>query len=325
MESIISVIIPVYNSAKYLRQCINSILAQTFQDFELLLLDDGSTDASLEICKDYEKKDIRIRVFSHPNMGVSKTREVGLRNASGQYIVFIDSDDQIKMDYLMVLYSSARDYAADVVCCNCYENDAEQLEIQKDLMITDTQQHMEAFWVGKRYAYAIWGKLYSREILANVSFSTLHYAEDLYVVTQVLQKCSRVVLLKYAGYIYVNNPESVSRAPRGIKRELDALVFMSYLYDICKEKYPNYLEACEWRFVILMFNLICAASNSTKENKIYAKHIVTKYIGYICLKKNYGIKGVALKCYLRAPALVSFLLKLNRMLKACLHRTFYSI
>ena len=96
----ISVIAPVYNVEKYLPRCIDSILAQTFTDFELLLIDDGSKDHSREICDEYAKKDSRIRVFHKENGGVSSARNLGLDNVKGEWITFVDSDDYLKMEFL---------------------------------------------------------------------------------------------------------------------------------------------------------------------------------------------------------------------------------
>ena len=99
MNPKISVIVPAYNTEKYLRRCIDSILAQTFTDFELLLIDDGSTDQSGEICDEYADKDVRIKVFHKANGGVSSARNVGLDNALGEYICFCDADDWVDNDY----------------------------------------------------------------------------------------------------------------------------------------------------------------------------------------------------------------------------------
>lgn len=101
----ISVIVPVYNVEKYLRRCIDSILAQTFTDFELLLIDDGSKDKSGEICDEYAQKDSRVRVFHKENGGVSSARNVGLDNAKGEWIAFVDSDDWLSAEYLYCFYS----------------------------------------------------------------------------------------------------------------------------------------------------------------------------------------------------------------------------
>lgn len=112
----ISVIVPVYNAEKYLRRCVDSILAQTFTDFELLLVDDGSTDASGKICDEYASADARVRVFHKPNGGVSSARNLGLDNARGEWIAFADSDDYVDCNWLDCMVSPI-DKDCDLSCC----------------------------------------------------------------------------------------------------------------------------------------------------------------------------------------------------------------
>lgn len=116
----ISIIVPVYNPGKYLRECIDSILAQTFSDFELILIDDGSTDSSPAICDNYATRDSRIHVIHQPNSGVSAARNAGLDSARGEWISFIDSDDTINPKMLETLLNSAINEKADIVMCDLY-------------------------------------------------------------------------------------------------------------------------------------------------------------------------------------------------------------
>ena len=113
----ISIIVPVYNAEKYLRETIRSILNQDFCDFELLLINDGSKDKSLEICNEVAQKHPQIRVFNQKNSGVSAARNKGLLEAKGEYIAFVDADDLLEADMLGVLYRCAKEYNADVVSC----------------------------------------------------------------------------------------------------------------------------------------------------------------------------------------------------------------
>ena len=111
----ISIIVPVYNTEKYLDQCIQSILSQTYTDFELLLIDDGSTDSSGVICDRYAEQDSRVRVFHKPNGGVSSARNIGLDNTKGEWITFLDSDDWIAPSMLDEVYKTAMVNDADMV------------------------------------------------------------------------------------------------------------------------------------------------------------------------------------------------------------------
>ena len=107
MDPLVSIIVPVYNAEKTLNKCVDSILNQTFQDWELLLIDDGSTDRSGELCDEYANKDSRVRVFHKINEGVSSARNVGLDNAKGQWITFVDADDWIDKNMYQELYNTA--------------------------------------------------------------------------------------------------------------------------------------------------------------------------------------------------------------------------
>lgn len=113
----ISIIVPVYNAEQYLDQCIQSILAQSYTDFELLLINDGSTDTSGKICNTYAQRDQRIKVFHQENTGVSVARNFGLDQINGAFVAFIDADDFVEKDYILSLYSAAKNSNADIVCC----------------------------------------------------------------------------------------------------------------------------------------------------------------------------------------------------------------
>ncbi len=121
MKPLISIIVPIYNVEKYLSRCINSVLSQTITDFELLLIDDGSTDKSGDICDSYAQKDSRIKVFHKENGGVSAARNYGLDNARGEWIAFVDADDWIDKNMYHQMYNKAISSRADIVLCSFYE------------------------------------------------------------------------------------------------------------------------------------------------------------------------------------------------------------
>ena len=114
MNELISIIVPIYNVENYLRQCLDSIQNQTYQNFECLIINDGSPDNSADICREYVEKDSRFRYLEKENGGVSSARNLGIEHSKGQYITFIDSDDWVDSDYLEVLYKSLTDEKADV-------------------------------------------------------------------------------------------------------------------------------------------------------------------------------------------------------------------
>ena len=115
MKKLVSIIVPVFNVEKYLRQCLDSILGQTFNQFEVIIVNDGSTDNSGAICQEYEARDNRIVYLEKENEGVSEARNLGLDFATSEYIIFIDSDDWIEPTYVEVLYEKIEEYQADIV------------------------------------------------------------------------------------------------------------------------------------------------------------------------------------------------------------------
>ena len=120
---LISVIVPIYNMEKLMRKCLDSIMAQTFQDYECLLIDDGSTDGSPDICDEYAAKDCRFKVFHKPNGGLSDARNYGLERAQGEYTLFFDPDDWVDEDCLTDMFAKAQETNADMVMCDLYYND----------------------------------------------------------------------------------------------------------------------------------------------------------------------------------------------------------
>lgn len=166
----ISVIVPVYNVEQYLCRCVDSILAQTFPDFELLLIDDGSKDRSGEICDEYAGKDERVRVFHKENGGVSSARNLGIDNAKGEWISFIDADDRILPEFLQSLIETADESDELIVGGNTYfgeeegetvppENIVVKREHFKDYIFNDSE------WTWQRIFYVVWGKLFRLNII----------------------------------------------------------------------------------------------------------------------------------------------------------------
>lgn len=203
----VSVIVPVYNTEKYLRRCIDSVLEQLFLDFELLLVDDGSTDGSGTICDEYVRKDSRVRVFHKPNGGVSSARNVGLENAVGKWVVFVDSDDWVKTDYLKNLLSHVVEGVDLVVSFPevFLQNGSYKIEHYSECMINknnfgqmfssnDLQEHTSP-----------WGKLYRASIVKkhNIQFDeTMTFGEDTVFLYTFLLYADCIYISTEIGYCY---------------------------------------------------------------------------------------------------------------------------
>ncbi len=172
-----SLIVPVYNVEKYLKKCIDSILDQSFKDFEVLLIDDGSIDQSGALCEDYAGKDNRIKVIHQENRGLSGARNTGLEHASGEWIIFIDSDDWVSTDYLEVVNKTINRSKADVYCINSVkvsEDEKSELEkliffVESDVFRIDNENERFDFYEKKlmqyKFGWEAWSRVFKRDII----------------------------------------------------------------------------------------------------------------------------------------------------------------
>ncbi len=198
----ISVIVPVYNAEKWLNRCVDSILAQTFTNFELILVNDGSPDVSGQICDKYKAIDPRVRVIHKQNGGVSSARNAALDIARGEYIAFIDSDDYIKKDYLSELYDP--EYAIIFCQYNLQKGNATQVPAKilttKSDWVNILNEHAD--WTGLRTP---WGKLIHRQCieLNKIRFNEkMHFGEDSAFLYEILIQIPKAKIINYSGYIY---------------------------------------------------------------------------------------------------------------------------
>lgn len=210
----ISIIVPVYNVENFLDKCIQSILNQTFKKFELILVNDGSKDNSLEICEKYKKLDDRITIFSQENKGLSEARNAGIKLANNPYITFIDSDDWIENNMLDILYKNIVEKKADVVNSKFFIDYSNKKDIQnKNINNVDVYNKKEALYElfrGKRLANYACGKLYKTEIIKDIKFPPNTLFEDVYVMYKVFDKSNVIVDVSAKLYHYVQHKNSIS-------------------------------------------------------------------------------------------------------------------
>ena len=201
--AVISVVIPVYNTEKWLRNCLNSLEKQSFYDFEVIMIDDGSKDNSRRICGEYEKKDKRFRYCFQNNAGVSAARNKGIEEAKGKYITFVDSDDWVQNNYLETMLREAKNY--ELTVCNYavinFESQIEQ-KIDGEKEAYKTEYEIEAyknnmFSTGNmKYQGYVWGKVFEKSIIQNnnVKFEKgIHYNEDRLFIIEYLKFCSKKI------------------------------------------------------------------------------------------------------------------------------------
>lgn len=261
----ISIIIPVYNVEKYLLKCLESIANQNFKDFETILIDDGSTDNSPEICKNFCQNDGRFKYFRQENSGVSTARNYGLQKASKKWIAFIDSDDYVGKDYLQLLIS-AGEKGELVVGGYIQENMHERKEfsIPKSGIIDRFEANKYLVNEAGFYSF-LWNKLFLREVIQNsaITFNpNLFYGEDLVFIFEYLKKIDYVQMIPMTNYIYCRHDSSIGGklTKEKIQRKLtyiDALIYVvSNLEDFEKETKKTIMRKIGLNSVIYRANLI---------------------------------------------------------------------
>ncbi len=214
----ISVVVPVYNVAEYLPECIESIQKQTFDDYEIILVDDGSTDSSGIICDEYAANDARIRIIHQKNAGVSAARNTGLESAVGDYIAFVDSDDIVDTEYLSCMYEGITAQNADMVVVQHKSfkqsiGESKPNTQSKNSLLVSGREACFIRYAGYDKVYpAVWGKLYNREIFNDLRFPLGRIHEDQYVISVALQKCRKILILDTELYYYRTRENSITNS-----------------------------------------------------------------------------------------------------------------
>lgn len=200
----ISIIIPVYNTEKYLHRCIDSILAYTYTDFELLLIDDGSTDNSGKICDEYAQKDNCIRVFHKKNGGVSSARNLGLDNAIGKYVMFVDSDDCMLPGMCEVMQATLEAKGADLVVCGTTETGGGYWRpiVDIDYSIGQLKENFVSL-LHTELLSPPWNKIYKKEKIGHKRFcEDISFGEDLMFNLRYLEECEKISFIKDSPFYH---------------------------------------------------------------------------------------------------------------------------
>lgn len=212
----ISVIVPVYKVEKYIHRCVDSILGQTFGDFELILVDDGSPDNCGTICDEYAAKDSRVVVIQQENGGLSAARNAGIdwafENSDSQWLSFIDSDDWVHPEYLERLLNAAVQNNVSVSVCGYAQTDGQAPEIDPDSLVSalwDTEEFYVAHNVNATIAC---GKLYRKECFETIRYPLGKLHEDEFTTYQILFRIETVAVIQAPLYFYYTNPESIMNA-----------------------------------------------------------------------------------------------------------------
>lgn len=254
----LSIIVPIYNVEKYLSRCIESILNQTFKDFELILVNDSSTDNCKEICEKYKRMDSRIIVANKKNGGVSSARNLGIDISKGDYIGFVDSDDFIDVHMYEILLNTINAYDSDIVICDYYkvnEYDIKKYEKMKsnnkDIKVENINNidAIERIITRDIKIVVAWNKIYKRSLFDNLRYKEGVICEDEFLAHRIFYKCNKVSIINQKLYYYIQRKGSIINSPFSSK-DFDKIYAIKDRVDFLKEKkIINLIDKAEKSFV----------------------------------------------------------------------------
>ncbi|AUD06888.1 glycosyltransferase [Spirosoma pollinicola] len=311
----LSIIVPIYNKADYLDNCLESVLNQSFTTFELILINDGSTDASGEICDYYEKKDARVKVIHQSNGGVSKARNAGLAVASGTYIGFVDSDDVLEMDMYETLISNAQTYNAEVSICGVRRitpGKVQHLGGQTGIKIYQKDEAVSALLNGE-LLLSTYEKIFKASTVKNIMYEPPLF-EDTFYNFEALKNAERIVYDPAIKYNYILRGNSHSMASFNAKY-MNTTVLSKKMLDITCQELPSLTDQAkvfDFNTNLMVLNIILMESK-TKHYSQYCSiaNNLKAYASYYLTAK--GIKAKRRYGYLLfrvSPTLYQWVLKL---------------
>ena len=292
----LSIIVPVYNVDTYLVECLESIAAQTYKDFECILVDDGSTDGSRKICEVYVHRDKRFQLLSQTNKGLSFARELALQQAQGEYIGFVDADDYIAKDMFHILMKTAINNAADVVICDwvrigekCTEEKRQykgDIRLSKEFALQDlAADHIQSY---------MWNKIFKRGILENsLSLAKTKMMEDYSCMHHIFAKANNFQYVAKSLYYYRYRQDSIMGAANILQR-LQGYAIAQARHDFYQRNYPKMLLSSKLGLFphawVLCKNYACPKGQEARALYLNADHFIKSFFKEYIFRKKVGKK-----------------------------------
>lgn len=275
----VSLIIPVYNVETYLERCIESVLNQTYKDLEIILVNDGSTDTSGAMCDNFSQQDKRIKVIHQLNAGLSEARNTGLKHITGEFVMFVDSDDWLEKDAVSFLLEQLQRNNADMVVGGVSRTSEVKQYSQSNIEVALMNQEEYAkkyFKIGSQsIEYYVWNKLYRKEIVEDILYPSGFFAEDVPTTFQYILKSEKIVVTNKIIYNYFINPNSLTS--RFTERYFDVLkgwdLVCNYAIQNRNKKYVEWAKLNRYRADLALLTEISLASNYKDLRKNFSKNI----------------------------------------------------
>ncbi|WP_294101981.1 glycosyltransferase [uncultured Ruminococcus sp.] len=257
-SKMISVVIPVYNVEKYLERCVKSVVEQTYENLEIILVDDGSTDSSGELCDKIALTDDRIKVIHKENGGLSSARNAGIEVANGDYIGFVDSDDYIEKDMYLTLIAPT--YEHDVDMCSCtmkdvYSSHVVNFKYEHNAFYCNGKDAYRYILQGKYIPISVCPKIFSRAVMEKARFAIGKYYEDFFFVAEVMPYVKTVWTVGLPLYCYYHRDDSITTCDFS-NRHIDVIRAAKKNYDIVKKLYPDMGKECAFRMYRTHFQVL---------------------------------------------------------------------
>lgn len=323
----ISIIIPAYNSEKYLERCIKSIINQKYTNIEIILINDGSTDNTSEICEEFERNNTNVVYISKSNEGPGETRNKGIKMATGDYIGFVDADDYIHKDMYQTMMNEAEKSNSDIVQCGYYQENEkgiifkEEKLVKKPFIIEGSQNCIIEYEKKQKINNFLCTKLFKKELFKGITIPPLYYAEDQCALTQLFYKCNKLLILPEAFYYYVVNPFSLYHSKFNT-RQLDSIKAAKFMYDYHLTRLPSLsvfpsLKVCYYIlkfYAPLKISKIKNKGELLKGMEIDFKYYYGKFDNTIALNYTSNKRKIMLKLSKISLRLTSFLFYVQRVL-----------
>ncbi len=303
MNSLISVIIPAYNSEAFIGGCIDSVLNNTYKNKEIIVINDGSTDNTAKICDEYAEKYSNIKVVHCENGGVSAARNKGLDMARGEYITFVDADDMLTEDAIKVLFDVAEKTGTDITSANIFRIALNEPLVKKissnDIKVFTDPVEIIRKSVENQFQ-AVYSKLFRRETIGNIRFVVgKKINEDTFFNFQCLLKSKAVAMIDNYIYAYLFNPSSASQAPFS-EKFYDILYFRDEKVRLLKENFPEYPELItmvEFRCNIDLLNKMASSKTGYTRKELYAarRAVLDTKKGFISKSKKEKLRMALIK------------------------------
>ncbi len=282
---LISVIIPVYNVEDYIIPCVNSVICQTYKNIEIILVDDGSKDRSGELCDELSLTDTRIQVIHKSNGGLSDARNVGIKEAKGEYVVFVDGDDVVSDHYIDYLFGLMNKGQADIAICDpvhCYGYDDIQFSDETCKTVFNADEAIVEMLYQKSFLFTAWGKIFPKIFFDDIEFPVGMLYEDVAVMHRLFDKSNKIIYGNAKLYAYIHRENSIT-TQKFTKKDLDILVICNQICSYFEESRSKELQNAA-----LAYQVNCALRiylNAPRSNEYFV--VIRECSDYI--HKNFAI------------------------------------